>query len=82
MRETSSSPDAPLLVPAGLQRLWGVQHSFLLDLCDLLVSREMPGMTKLMLGPRHEALQGKVEVWLMLNRVVVDSEGAQMLAGS
>ena len=39
-------------------------------------------MTKLMLSPRHEALQGKVEVWLMLDRVVVDPEAAQVLEGS
>ena len=39
-------------------------------------------MTKFMLSPRHEALQGEVEVWLMLDRVVIDPKGAQVPEGS
>lgn len=43
---------------------------------------EVPGMTKFMLSPRHEALQGEVEVWLVLDGVVVHPKGAQVLEGS
>ena len=39
-------------------------------------------MTKFMLSPRHEALQGEVEVWLVLDGVVVHPKGAQVLEGS
>jgi hypothetical protein len=66
---------------ACLNNLRRLQHSFLLDHPDLLIIWEVHGMTKLMLRPRHEPLEGEVEVRLMLHWVVIHPEGAQMLEG-
>ena len=54
----------------------------MLDPPDLVIIWEVCGVPKLVLGPGHQALQGEVEVWLVLDRVVVDPEGAQVLEGS